>query len=87
VTQKNIELEAYVDAVTDEPLVAKVPTGSKIVSTETDSDLGIVVWTLSNGAKVVLKKTDFKEDEILFEAFGFGGSSLVDFGKVFLRQI
>ena len=75
---KNIELEAYVDAVTDEPLVAKVPTGSKIVSTETDSDLGIVVWTLSNGAKVVLKKTDFKEDEILFEAFGFGGSSLVD---------
>ena len=32
--------------------------------------------TLSNGAKVVLKKTDFKADEILMKAVSMGGSSL-----------
>ena len=75
---KNIELEAYVDAVSDKPLVAEIPTGSKIIGTETNDELGTKTWILENGAEVVIKKTDFKEDEILFEAFKFGGSSLVD---------
>ena len=33
-------------------------------------------WTLSNGAKVILKKTDFKDDEVLFGAIAKGGSSV-----------
>ena len=75
---KGVELEAYVDAVSDKPLVAEIPTGSKIIGTETNDELGTKTWILENGAEVVLKKTDFKEDEILFEAFSFGGNSLVD---------
>ncbi|MCK4346033.1 MAG: insulinase family protein, partial [Bacteroidales bacterium] len=35
-------------------------------------------WTLSNGVKVVLKPTDFKNDEIRFQAFSPGGNSLID---------
>jgi len=75
---KDIELVAYVDAVSDKPLVAEIPKGSKIIDTETNDELGTKTWILENGAEVVLKKTDFKEDEILFEAYSFGGNSLID---------
>jgi len=75
---EDVELEAYVDAVSDKPLIAQIPTGSKIIDTETNDELGTKTWILENGAEVVLKKTDFKEDEILFEAYGFGGNSLID---------
>ncbi len=49
----------------------------KIVSTKTDEEVGTTVLLLSNGATVVLKPTNFKNDEILFRAFSKGGHSLV----------
>lgn len=79
---KNTQLEPYVDAVLDQPLVAEIPKASEIVSTEINDELGTTTWVLGNGATVVLKKTDFKEDEILFEAFSFGGSSLVELENI-----
>lgn len=79
---KDVELDAYVDAVSDKPLVAEVPLGSKITSSETDDELGITKWTLENGAVVILKQTDFKEDEILFNAYSFGGTSLLDLESI-----
>lgn len=79
---KDVQLDAYIDAVSDEPLVANVPEGSKIIKTETNDELGITTWTLGNGAEVILKKTDFKEDEILFSAYSYGGSSLVELENV-----
>ncbi len=39
---------------------------------------GTVEWKLGNGARVVLKPTDFKADEILFSAFSLGGTSLAE---------
>ncbi len=74
---KNTELDAYVDNVSENPLVANIPAGSKIVNTQTDMKLGVTTWTLANGAEVIIKKTNFKDDEILFSAYSFGGSSLV----------
>jgi len=41
-------------------------------------DRGIERWILSNGASVVLYPTDYKNDEVLFHAFGTGGVSLFD---------
>ena len=79
---KNLKLDAYVDAVLDKPLVEVVPKASPVISTDVLADLGITVWTLENGAEVILKKTDFKEDEILFEAYSFGGSSLIETEKL-----
>ncbi len=49
----------------------------KIISSKTDEDLGITTIKLSNGATVILKSTNFKNDEILFRAFSPGGHSLV----------
>ncbi|MBP6069300.1 MAG: insulinase family protein [Bacteroides sp.] len=70
------ELTAYVDKVSNEPLVANKPKGGKIVKTQNNSILGTTELTLSNGIKVYLKKTEFKADEILMKGFSLGGSSL-----------
>ena len=42
----------------------------------TNEALGITEWQLSNGVRVVLKPTTFKQDEILFRAVSPGGTSL-----------
>ncbi len=49
----------------------------KIVSTKTDDEVGTTTLKFSNGATVILKNTNFKNDEILFRAFSKGGHSLV----------
>ena len=49
----------------------------KIISSKTDEELGTTIIKLANGATVVLKPTNFKNDEILFRAFSKGGHSLV----------
>lgn len=37
---------------------------------------GVTEWELSNGARVVLEATTFKQDEIVFRAVSPGGHSL-----------
>ncbi len=48
-----------------------------IVSSKSDDELGTTTVKLSNGATVILKPTNFKNDEILVRAFSKGGHSLV----------
>ena len=71
------QIEAYVDNVKDEPLVdvATIKPG-KIKKEKENKQLGYKELTLSNGATVILKKTDFKDDEVQMEAFAMGGKSL-----------
>jgi zinc protease len=69
-------LTAYVDEVTQKPLLDKPPTPGRIVKTEEKKEFGITEWTLSNGARVVVKPTTFARDQILFRAFSPGGTSL-----------
>jgi zinc protease len=73
---KNTEIEAYVDAVSDVPLISDEPYGSKVSDEKALEKVEAVEWTLENGATVVIKTTDFKDDEILFNAWSLGGSSL-----------
>ena len=60
------KLEAYVDNVKQEPLMATLPQAGSIKKIEENKVLGFKKLTLSNGAKVVLKKTDFEDNEIRF---------------------
>jgi len=71
-------LKPYVDKVANKPLLAVIPAGSKVKSEEKNEKLQITTWTLDNGVKVLLKPTDFKNDEVLFSAYSFGGSSVVE---------
>jgi len=57
--------------------MAVKPTPGKVVDTKEYKELGIIEWTLSNGSKVVLKPTDFKNDEVMFNAYSPGGTSVV----------
>ena len=71
------KLESYVDNVKDEPLldVATIKKG-KITKETENKTFGYKELTLSNGATVILKKTDFKDDEVQMQAFAKGGKSL-----------
>jgi zinc protease len=75
---KNEKITAYVDKVSDLPLIPIEPTPSPVSKTKKNKDLGTTQWTFPNGVNVVLKQTDFKEDEILMSAFSYGGTSLYD---------
>ena len=70
-------IKAYVDSTSDAPLIASLPTPGKIVSEQTLPETKIIEWKLSNGARVLLKPTDFKRDEVMFGAQSPGGTSLV----------
>ncbi len=71
-------LTPYEDKAMISHLVPKLSKKGKIVKTKSDKKLGTTTFTLSNGAKVTYKKTDFKDDEILFEAVSKGGTSILD---------
>lgn len=73
---KQSNITAYSDQVSDKPLLAVKPTAGKVVSEKKIGAIGVTELTLSNGVKVVLKPTDFKNDEILINAFSPGGTSL-----------
>src|SRR5690554_6397863 len=72
---RNETIEPYAGESIDEPLISTPPTPGNIVSEERDEELDATVWTLANGIKVVLKNTDFKNDEILMTASSVGGFS------------
>ena len=74
----NKEIEPYTEALGDEPLVPVLPEPGSIVSERIYEEVDVTEWELSNGVTVVMKPTDFKEDQIMFRAFSPGGLSLVD---------
>ena len=70
------EIAPYQDTATEEPLLAETPSPSPVVEESEIPELGLTTWTLGNGVRVLLKPTDFKDDEVLFQAYSPGGFSL-----------
>lgn len=70
------DVTPYVDNVSNKPLLSTIPTGTKITNEVKDDALGTTTLTLGNGITVILKPTDFKNDEILIRGYRFGGTSL-----------
>ena len=73
---KTMELSPYEDKTTDIPLLSFIPTGSEVINREENKALGYTEYTFANGTQVIIKQTDFKNNEIQFSAFAFGGTSL-----------
>jgi zinc protease len=70
------DLKPYEDKAVASSLLRNPVKAGTLVKKETNDKIGTTTLTLSNGAKVTYKKTDFKNDEILLEAISFGGSNL-----------
>lgn len=70
------EIQAYVDKTAGEQLLAEKPQKGRVMLTRKNESLGTVEMSLSNGARVILKPTDFKNNEILFRAYSPGGYSV-----------
>jgi zinc protease len=78
-TMKDVQardIKPYDDAAPTVPLMAETPAPGPVVSTRTIPELGVTEWTLKNGVRVVVKPTDFKNDEVRMTAFAPGGTSL-----------
>ena len=73
---KDLDLQAYVDKVSDEPLMKEAPKGGKIISEKENDIYGSTKLVLSNGVTVYVKKTDFKADEIRMKGTSLGGKSI-----------
>ncbi len=70
-------ISPYVDDVTDAPLVPVTPPPAAVTARREIPEVGVTEVTLANGVRVVMKPTDFKQDEVRFTASSPGGSSLV----------
>jgi zinc protease len=72
-----VALQPYTETLTSDPLMSPLPTPGRIVASKKYAEIGVTEWTLSNGARVLVKPTDFKADQVLFSSRSPGGASLV----------
>lgn len=68
-------LTPWTETLSRTDLMTKVPTPGAVTSSRTIDAIGTTVLTLSNGAEVWLKPTDFKNDQVLLGAVARGGAS------------
>lgn len=73
---KSSILQPYVDKFKEEPLINKELQPGKITRVNVNKEMGFTELNLSNGVTVVLKSTNYKNDEILVSAYSLGGNSL-----------
>lgn len=69
----NADYEPYVDEVITEPLISQMPKPGSIKNEKENVALGIKEYNLSNGVRVIVKPTDFSNDEILLQMYKPGG--------------
>ncbi|HET7039229.1 MAG TPA: insulinase family protein, partial [Gemmatimonadales bacterium] len=69
---------AYADTLADTALVSHAPAPGRVVAEREIPEIGVTEWRLSNGIRVLLKPTDFKDDEVIVQGFSPGGTSLAD---------
>lgn len=72
---EKLPVTAYEEKAVASNLMDKAPAGGKIVSEKENKDAGYTEVQLSNGVRVILKATDFKNDQIVMSATRFGGQS------------
>ena len=74
---ETVRTEPYSDSLLTQPLLGTLPAFGDIVEEREHPAVGVTEWVLENGARVLLKPTDFRDDEVLMVARSPGGSSLV----------
>ncbi len=69
-------LSPYEEKPIGENLMEELPDEGAIFKEEHITSIGVTSFSFANGAKVYVKPTDFKNDEIVFSAVGKGGVSI-----------
>ena len=77
---QQMELTAWEDNVKTGPLIEELPAAGTIKK-EIAGPLGSKIFTLSNGVTVVMKETDYKDDEIRMTAWSDGGTARYGIGE------
>jgi len=70
------DVPAWEDKAATQALMAKPPTPGKIVKEKTVDKVGVTEWTLSNGARVIIKPTDFEADNVMITLSSPGGEAV-----------
>ncbi len=83
---RNIKTEPWVDNFKDEPLFSEEVKDASAKITKINSVLGYTEYTCPNGVRFVVKKTDYKADEIQISSFSLGGTSLYSDAEAYQAQ-
>src|SRR5690606_25648418 len=70
------KVEAWEDNAPATALMEKAPKAGTITKETTNDKIGVTEWTLSNGARVIVKPTDFEADNVLLTGFSRGGEAM-----------
>jgi zinc protease len=76
-TRTSDQIVARAEDDMNQPLVERSPRPGRIRNTTHNHAFGTTEWTLSNGVHIIIKPTEFKQDEILMSAFSRGGLAKV----------
>lgn len=66
-------VKAYEEKILSSSLMDKKPIAGRIIKSTKNEIIGTIDYDLSNGISVTLKPTNFKDDEILMDAWRLGG--------------
>nr|WP_315258238.1 insulinase family protein [uncultured Duganella sp.] len=80
---EKIAVKPVEDKVYASQLMPTLPKAGSIVSENVNAKIGTTELTLSNGVKVVLKPTDFNNDQVILGGLRYGGWSLLPDSDVF----
>jgi len=67
------EVKPYAEKAVAQNLMSETPTPGKITSETKNDKLGTTNITLSNGVTITLKPTTYKNDQVLMDAWRWGG--------------
>src|SRR6185503_6887596 len=83
---EGLPVTAYEEKSVAASLMDATPEGGRVLFDKKNADLGVSELTLGNGVKVIMKPTDFKNDEVVMSGFRFGGYSLYDGQDIYNAQ-
>ena len=84
---ENLKTKPYVDTYKEVPFFSENVKAGKVSKEVKNDEFGYTEWTMSNGAKVILKPSTLKDNEILMRSWSNGGSSLYPDDMLFNVQM
>jgi zinc protease len=70
----SLKIDPPVETALENELLSREPAGGEIRGESVDPETGALIWELENGAKVILKETNNRNNEIVLLAMARGGT-------------